>query len=44
MAHSPLVSFHLRSGPYGDHWLIIEGTALVNPTIPPLDANDLYVA
>ena len=44
MAHSPLVSFHLQSDPYGDHWLIIEGTADIDPTIPPLDAHERYQA
>jgi PPOX class probable F420-dependent enzyme len=44
LAHSPLVSFHLQSDPYGDHWLIVEGTAVIDATIPPLDENDLYVA
>jgi PPOX class probable F420-dependent enzyme len=44
LAHSPVVSFHLQSDPYGDHWLIIEGTATIDPTIPPLDTNERYVA
>jgi PPOX class probable F420-dependent enzyme len=44
LAHSPLVSFHLQSDPYGDHILIVEGTAAVDPTIPPLDMNEAYVA
>ena len=33
IARSPLVSFHLQSDPYGDHLLIIEGTAAEDPTI-----------
>jgi len=44
IAHSPLVSFHLQSDPYGDHSLIIEGTAVIDATIPPLDAHELYRA
>jgi hypothetical protein len=38
------VSFHLQSDPYGDHLLIIEGTAVIDPTIPPLDAHERYQA
>ena len=44
IAHSPLVSFHLQSDPYGDHSLIIEGTAAIDRAIPPLDVNDRYRA
>jgi len=44
IAHSPLVSFHLQSDPYGDHSLIIEGTAVIDVTIPPLDIHDRYRA
>lgn len=44
IAHSPLVSFHLQSDPYGDHSLIIEGTAAIDVTIPPLDAHERYRA
>jgi PPOX class probable F420-dependent enzyme len=44
MAHSPLVSFHLQSDPYGDHSLIIEGMAVIDGTIPPLDAHERYRA
>jgi PPOX class probable F420-dependent enzyme len=44
IAHSPLVSFHLETDPYGDHWLIIEGTAVIDQTIPPLDEQPAYVA
>jgi len=36
------VSFHLQSDPYGDHWLIVEGTAVLDRTIPPMDTNDRY--
>ena len=38
------MSFHLQSDAYGDHWLTIEGTAVIDRTIPPLDANESYVA
>jgi PPOX class probable F420-dependent enzyme len=44
IAHSPLVSFHLQSDPYGDHSLIIEGTAAIDATIPALDAHERYRA
>ena len=44
LEHSPGVSFHLQSDPYGDHWLIIEGRAEIDRTIPALDANAGYVA
>ena len=44
IAHSPQVSFHLASDAFGDHLLIIEGTAAIDPAIPPLDANEPYVA
>ena len=44
IAHSPLVSFHLQSDPYGDHSLIIEGTAVIDTTIPPLDVHERYRA
>jgi len=44
IAHSPLVSFHLQSDPYGDHSLIIEGTAAIDATIPPLDVHERYRA
>ena len=41
---SAQVSFHLQSDPFGDHWLIIEGRAVVDPTILPLDEHPAYVA
>ena len=44
IAHSPLVSFHLQSDPYGDHSLIVEGTAVIDGTIPPLDVHERYRA
>ncbi len=44
LAHSPRVSFHLRSDPYGDHWLIVEGTAEIDRTIPPMDTHERYRA
>ena len=31
LAHSAQVSFHLQSDPYGDHYLVIEGTAAIDP-------------
>lgn len=39
---SPLVSFHLQSDAYGDHLLIIEGVAEIDPSIPPSDVHDAY--
>ncbi len=44
IARSPLVSFHLQSDPYGDHALIIEGQAVIDETIAPLDAHERYRA
>ena len=44
LAHSPKVSFHLQSDPLGDHWLVIEGTAEVDPTIAPMDVHEGYRA
>jgi PPOX class probable F420-dependent enzyme len=41
---SPQVSFHLQSDPFGDHWLIIEGRAIVDPTVLPLDEHPAYIA
>ena len=41
---SPEVSFHLQSDPFGDHWLIVEGRAFVDPAVPPLDEHPAYVA
>jgi PPOX class probable F420-dependent enzyme len=42
--HTPLVSFNLQSDPYGDHFLVIEGTAAVDPGITPMDRNERYMA
>ena len=44
IARSPLVSFHLQSDPYADHWLIIEGAAEVDATIAMLDVHERYRA
>ena len=44
IARSPLVSFHLQSDPYGDHYLVIEGRALVDTSIPPSDVHPQYRA
>ena len=44
IARSPLVSFHLQSDPYGDHLLVVEGRAEVDPSIPASDANEAYRA
>jgi PPOX class probable F420-dependent enzyme len=42
IARSSLVSFHLRSDPFGDHALIVEGRAEVDPSIPPSDVHEAY--
>ena len=42
--HSPLVSFALQSDPYGDHYLVIEGTAAIDPSVPPSDRHPIYHA
>ena len=44
LAGSPLVAFHLQSDPFGDHALIVEGTAEVDPVIPPSDVHAAYRA
>ena len=44
IARSPLVSFHLQSDPYGDHLLVIEGVASVDPSIAPSDEHPAYRA
>ena len=41
---SPKVSFHLQSDPYGDHYLVIEGTAAVDHSVPPSDRHAVYRA
>jgi hypothetical protein len=38
------VSFHLQSDPYGDHYLVIEGTAAIDRSVPPSDAHPAYHA
>jgi PPOX class probable F420-dependent enzyme len=42
IARSPLVSFHLQSDPFGDHALIVEGVAEIDPAIPPSDVHEAY--
>ena len=44
IAATPLVSFHLQSDDYGDHYLTIEGTASVDLTVPPSDEHQAYYA
>ena len=44
IARSPLVSFNLQSDRYGDHLLIIEGTATEDRTIPASDEHPAYRA
>ncbi len=42
--HNPQVSFNLQSDPYGDHYLVVEGTMAIDPTIPPSDLHEAYRA
>jgi PPOX class probable F420-dependent enzyme len=42
--HSALVSFHLQSDPYGDHYVVVEGLATVDPSIEPSDVHPAYRA
>ena len=44
LAHSALVSFHLETDRFGDHTLIVEGTAEMDPSIPPSDVHEAYRA
>jgi PPOX class probable F420-dependent enzyme len=40
--HSPKVSFNLQSDRYGDHYLVIEGTVAIDPSVPPSDRHAAY--
>jgi PPOX class probable F420-dependent enzyme len=42
LAGNAKVSFHLQSDAYGDHALVIEGTAEIDPAIPPSDRHEAY--
>ena len=42
IARSPLVGFHVQSDEYGDHALVIEGTAAVDPTVARSDVHPAY--
>ena len=42
IAHSAKVSFNLQSDPYGDHYLVVEGTIAIDPGIPPSDQHAAY--
>jgi PPOX class probable F420-dependent enzyme len=44
IAAHPSVSFHLQADPYGDHVLIIEGEARVDPGTPASDVHPAYRA
>jgi PPOX class probable F420-dependent enzyme len=44
IAGSPLVAFNLQSDAYGDHMLIVEGTATVDRSAPPSDEHPAYTA
>ena len=44
IAASSRVSFSLRSDHYADHWLIIEGHAAIDPSIPPADVHRRFKA
>ena len=39
---SPQASFHLQSDPYGDRWLVVEGTAKIDRSIAPMDQHERY--
>jgi PPOX class probable F420-dependent enzyme len=39
---SPMVSFTLQSDPYGDHYLVVEGLAAIDPSVPPSDRHASY--
>lgn len=42
IAASPEASFHLNCDPYGDHVVVIEGTARIDPSIAPSDVHPAY--
>ena len=44
LAGSPLVAFHLQSDSLGDHVLIVEGAAAIDPSIVPSDVHPAYRA
>jgi PPOX class probable F420-dependent enzyme len=44
IAAASRVSFHLQSDPYGDHALIVEGSAEIDRSIPPGDVHEAYRA
>ena len=44
IGHSPKVSFNLQSDPYGDHYLVVEGTIAIDPSISPSDRHPAYHA
>ena len=44
IAADPRVAFTLQSDPYGDHVLIVEGTARVDPDTLPSDRHPAYAA
>jgi PPOX class probable F420-dependent enzyme len=44
LAASGLVSFHLQSDPWADHFLVVEGVAEIDPTIAPSDVHEAYRA
>ncbi|MEO5941673.1 MAG: TIGR03667 family PPOX class F420-dependent oxidoreductase, partial [Candidatus Limnocylindrales bacterium] len=44
LAGSPLVTSHLQSDPYGDHALILEGAAAIDPAIAASNVHTAYRA
>ena len=44
LEHDRQVAFNLQSDPYGDHYLIVEGTMAIDPTIPASDRHEAYRA
>ena len=44
IAANPRVAFNLNSDPYGDHMVTIEGTAVIDGTVPPSDEHPAWMA
>jgi len=44
VAANPRVAFNLNSDDHGDHWVSIEGTAVVDESAPPSDRHDPWMA
>jgi PPOX class probable F420-dependent enzyme len=44
IAANPHVGFNLNSDPYGDHMVSIEGIAEIDPSAPPSDEHEAWMA